>query len=88
MKLIFALVLLFVLVNSSTSQRSRRCGNNQRYRSGPTWDCDNTICRGYEPDCIDPLETERRCFCEEGMVMLRGNCVEGPCPNLDYNISD
>ena len=80
MKSIFVLALLLAAVSAQLGTTKPPCGKNQVRRWGPTWACDNTICRGAQPLCEDPNLQEHRCRCKKGFVYFNSACRKPPCP--------
>ncbi|CRK92649.1 CLUMA_CG006205, isoform A [Clunio marinus] len=61
-------------------EEAMKCPEGQVYRLGPTWDCDDRICRGYLPYCENPEERVARCFCEDPLESMDGNRCVRICP--------
>ena len=56
------------------------CPVGMTWEEGPTWDCDNAVCRGAMPVCQDEAARVFDCFCTDKSQSKDGSACVEQCP--------
>lgn len=56
------------------------CPTGMEWKEGPTWDCDNQVCRGARPMCEDETARIMGCFCKKANQSKDGDKCVTQCP--------
>lgn len=81
--LLIFLVIFVIQYNFIDGMKANKCkGPHEEWRDcGPTYMCDNQVCRGARPICTEEDATicVAGCFCKEGYSRDGSKCVK-ECP--------
>lgn len=84
MKLFIFIAILafnfFFVVNAMKRPSPSVCPEGMEWKLGPTWDCDNQVCRGIQPICIDETYKVMGCFCKNQNQSKDGDKCVTHCP--------
>lgn len=83
MKLVIFIAILvfnFFFVDAMKRPPQNLCPDGMEWKEGPTWDCDNEVCRGMQPMCQNETARVMGCFCENPQQSKDGDQCVSQCP--------